>query len=131
MKKFLKNWGPVLAYFILIFIVSSRPVHVGAGVDKLLHLVEYGVMGFFTARAVLLTWDLPRIWGLVLGAALAATLGALDEIHQYYVPGRHASVYDGMADLAGALLGAILFVYAGTLLYQSRKLYPEAHDKCC
>ena len=131
MKKFLKNWGPVLAYFMLIFIVSSRPVSLGAGVDKLLHVLEYGVMGFFTARAVLLTWDLPRAWGLVLGVALAAALGALDEIHQYFVPGRHASVYDGIADLAGALLGALLFVFAGTLLYQSRKLYPEAHDKCC
>jgi VanZ family protein len=131
MRKILKNWGPVLAYFALIFIFSSVPVQVKPGVDKLLHVVEYAVMGFFTARAVLLTWDLPRNWGLLLGAALAALLGLLDEVHQYFVPGRSASVYDGAADLVGAILGALLFLTVGALLYQSHKLYPDAHDKCC
>lgn len=131
MKKFLKNWGPVLAYFGLIFFVSSRPVQVGAGVDKLLHVLEYAAMGFLTARGIMLTWDLPRAWGVAAGAGLAGLLGAIDEFHQYFVPGRDASLYDGLADVVGAILGALLFVYLGVLLYQSHKLYPDAHDKCC
>lgn len=131
MKKFLRNWGPVLAYFSLIFILSSRQVQVAPGVDKLLHVLEYAVMGFLTTRAVMLTWDLSRYAGAAWGASLAALTGVIDEIHQYFVPGRSASVYDGVADLFGAVLGALLFVTLGYLLYQSHKLYPNAHDKCC
>lgn len=131
MKKFLKNWGPVLAYAGLIFVFSSTSVQVRPGVDKLLHLLEYAVMGFLTARGAMLTWDLSRVGGVALGAGIAAALGAFDEIHQYFVPGRDASVFDAMADLGGAVIGALVFVSLGFVLYQSHKLYPEAHDKCC
>jgi VanZ family protein len=116
---------------MLIFIASSIPVQVTPGVDKALHVLEYALMGFFTARGVLLSWDLPRSWGVALGAGLALSMGVLDEIHQHFVPGRTASIYDAMADLAGALLGAFAFVALGGLLYGSHKLYPDAHDKCC
>jgi len=131
MKKVFQNWGPVLIYFILIFIGSSIPVQVKPGVDKVLHILEYGLMGFFAARGVLLTWDLPRVWGCVLGTLMAGMLGVLDEIHQYYVPGRTSSAYDAMADFTGAFLGALCFVMLGSLLYQSNRLYPRPHDDCC
>ncbi|MGB5540538.1 MAG: VanZ family protein, partial [Gammaproteobacteria bacterium] len=32
--------------------------------------------------------------------------GVLDEIHQYFVPGRQADVLDVLADVSGGLLGA-------------------------
>ncbi|MCE9626085.1 MAG: VanZ family protein [Deltaproteobacteria bacterium] len=131
MKKIFQNWGPVLVYFILIFIGSSIPVQVKPGVDKVLHILEYGLMGFFTARGVLLTWDLPKVWGCLLGTLMAGSLGVLDEIHQYFVPGRSSSVYDAMADFTGALLGALCFVMLGSLLYRSDKLYSRPHDSCC
>ena len=129
MKRFLQNWSPVLLYFGLIFLLSSSPAGVKPGIDKALHVVEYAVMGFFTARGVLLSWDLSRSQGIALGAALAAVLGALDELHQHFVPGRQASLFDLGADAVGAILGALLFVGLGSLLYGSAKLYPR-HDKC-
>ncbi|HCU25939.1 MAG TPA: hypothetical protein DF383_13055 [Deltaproteobacteria bacterium] len=130
MKKFLTNWGPVLGYASLIFVASSFRTQVRPGLDKVVHAFEYAVMGFFTTRAVLLSWDLPKLWGLVSGASFALLLGILDEFHQYFVPGRNASVFDAMADAVGAVLGALLFISLGNLLYQSEKLYPR-HDKCC
>jgi VanZ family protein len=88
-------------------------------------------MGFLTARGVLLTWNLPRIWSAVVGIALGGFFGVLDELHQLYVPGRESSAYDAMADLVGTVLGTLLFIYIGLALYKSDKLYQRPHDKCC
>ncbi len=130
MKKNLSHWAPVLLYTALIFVFSSFPVAVSAGTDKLLHILEYSLMGFLVTRAILLTWNLKRISGAVLGGLLGGALGACDEIHQKFVPGRFSSVGDGLADLIGAFLGAVVFILLGTVLYRSQKLYPR-HDKCC
>jgi len=131
MKSFLKNWSPVLLFLLLNFIGSSLPVHVPEGPDKILHMLEFSFMGFFTTRAILLTWNLPRLWAWIAGSALAGIFGVLDEIHQAFVPGRQSSPYDALADLAGGMLGAFLFLYLGTMLGRSGKLYSGPHDKCC
>lgn len=130
MKKLFFNWLPVLAYASLIFLLSSRPIHVGDGTDKVLHFLEYAVMGFFTTRAVLLTWNLPRWSGWLIGGLLAALLGVGDELHQAFVPGRYSSGMDALADALGAFAGGAFFLFLGTWLFRSRKLYPDS-DGCC
>ena len=57
--------------------------------------------------AALLSHGVGRRW-LWLPLALVPLIGALDEWHQLYVPGRDASVYDWIADA----LGTFAFVYA-------------------
>jgi VanZ family protein len=37
---------------------------------------------------------------------IATAYGAIDEFHQSFVPGRSSTVADGIADAAGAALGA-------------------------
>lgn len=61
--------------------------------DKVLHLVEYGVLAALLLRAT----DKPA-----LSLLIAGLYGVSDEVHQYFVPGRSASVYDAIADVAGA-----------------------------
>ncbi len=51
---------------------------------------------------------------LLLSTFFCAVFAALDEWHQYYVPGRYASPVDVLIDTAGSLLGAAAF----TLLYR-------------
>jgi len=131
MKTFLRNWSPVLALVSAIFICSSLQVHVTDGTDKMLHALEYAVMGFFTTRGAMLSWDLPRYGGAAIGAGLAAALGIFDELHQYYVPGRQASVGDALADTIGAILGAALFVLVASILFRNNRLYHRPQDKCC
>jgi len=46
-----------------------------------------------------------RLW-LVLCTLAACALGAADEIHQLYLPGRSAGFDDWLADAFGAVLGA-------------------------
>ena len=131
MKNFLRNWSPVLAFAAVIFVCSSLRVHVTDGTDKVVHALEYALMGFFTTRGAMLSWDLSRFGGAAAGAALATALGIFDELHQLFVPGRQASVGDALADGVGAILGAALFILAASLLFQGNRLYTRAHDKCC
>jgi VanZ family protein len=75
--------------------------------DKLIHLVEYGVLGFFCAHATLRTWPKkPPRRMLALGAFLASAFGLSDELHQAFVPGRSAELLDFVADTVGASCGA-------------------------
>ena len=74
-------------------------------VPPLLHKVEhffyYGGMAYLIARGLGRRW----FWIALLAVPL---IGALDEWHQLYVPGRNCSVIDWMADV----LGTIVAVYA-------------------
>ena len=42
---------------------------------------------------------------------ITSVYGALDEIHQMFIPGRFAEVLDWLADAAGAILGVLIISY--------------------
>lgn len=76
--------------------------------DKLMHAAAYGVVGalaFFGASRR--RRSLARA-AVVEAVLIAAAHGALDEVHQAFVPKRFASVGDLVADVVGATLGALL-----------------------
>jgi VanZ family protein len=127
MKRFLLVWGPVLIYAAAIFIQSAfpTPIRIPKGWDKVVHLFEFALLGFLVARVVFLSANVDRWVGILLASLAAATWGVLDEFHQSFVPGRHASVGDALIDAVGAFVGALLFAYLGAFLYKSGKLYPK------
>ena len=47
---------------------------------------------------------------------LATLFGVTDEIHQYFVPGRQADVFDVVADAVGALAGALFVAFLSRVL---------------
>ena len=102
------RWGPVVAYVALILTLSSIPnLRAPRGLrapDKLIHFVEYGVLGFLLRRAV----GLPGVRGWALASGIAVAIGGLDERVQSMVPGRDPSILDWCADGLGAALGAWL-----------------------
>jgi VanZ family protein len=65
--------------------------------DKVAHAVVYFVLGYLLARAT----KRPN-----LAWVIAAWFGALDEVHQAFVPEREAGLDDWWADLFGSLLGS-------------------------
>ncbi len=70
------------------------------------HFAEYAVMGILTYG--ILNCYLKR-WSAYLFAVIWVVVSAaLDEWHQYYVPGRYASVYDVFIDTMGGMSGAFL-----------------------
>jgi VanZ family protein len=65
----------------------------------LVHLLEFALFGFLAARAT----------GSARGGFVLATIwGAIDEIHQAFVPLRSSGLDDWLADLIGAFTGAML-----------------------
>jgi len=77
--------------------------------DKLLHLVEYAILGYLVARAAKNSSSLRlRANFRIFAVAFAVIYGLSDELHQYFVPGREVEILDVLADGAGAFLGQIL-----------------------
>jgi hypothetical protein len=80
--------------------------------DKLYHFLEYGVLGFLTARVMETygsRWSPGRRWG---GAVLFCLLYGLgDEFHQWFVPGRWASWGDVLADTLGGWAGVGIYAW--------------------
>ncbi len=107
-------WGPVVLYAGLIFYLSSQshpdedlPSLFAVFGDKVLHAVEYAVLGGLCYRAF--RWGAngavtSRALFLAIGAA--SLYGITDEVHQLFVPFREAGWQDWMADTVGATLGA-------------------------
>lgn len=105
------RWSPVLLWYVLILSVSSisgeRLNDVAIDVpDKLVHAVEYGVLGFLVVRQRFLVSARPVLRAVLGAVAVVAVLGAIDEIYQSFIPLRTTSVGDWVADVLGAAAGA-------------------------
>jgi VanZ family protein len=118
-KKFGFTWYamPAIAWAIFIFIASSIPAYEMPDMtifawDKAIHLGVYCVL----AACVFTACSHPDAPLYLQGHRIAATIifvavyGALDEFHQYFVPGRSVEFFDWLADVSGALLFVLLFL---------------------
>lgn len=95
-----------------IFIGGEAP---GAGAlfphpwDKVVHFAVYGSIGLLAGLAF------PQ-WPLTAVVLFTVGVGACDEFHQAFLPGREAGLPDLFADLAGALIFLPLLLWARRLL---------------
>jgi len=90
----------------VIFAFSSVP-SLGTGLGtwdlvlrKLAHLIEYAVLGALLYRAL----ARPGL-AILVGSLYAAS----DEMHQHFVPGRHAAWYDIVIDTIGVTIGVVVW----------------------
>ena len=114
LKNILFYWLPVIVYCLAIYIQSDLPLieHIPSFKfsDQVLHFCAYAVVGLLFYRA----YQTLRIKGdspmLILISILSASLyGISDEIHQYFVPFRDASIWDVVANTLGAICGVYLY----------------------
>ena len=100
---------PIFAYAALIFWMSSLPAMGSQQVphlDKLFHLIEYGLMGVLLTRAWMHLGVMRTAFIMILTVTVGGTLAGLDEIWQGQV-GRNMSWADWGADLLGLLLASL------------------------
>jgi VanZ family protein len=114
LKNFTYYWLPLIVYCLAIYIQSDLPspeqLPSFEFSDKLLHFFAYALMGvlFYRAYHTLRIKDNLRM--LILLSVVSASLyGISDEIHQYYVPFRDASIYDVIANILGSSCGVYLY----------------------
>lgn len=97
-------WGPVVLYGAGIAWLSHQPsLTPPLGLpDWPMHIAEYAGLGALTARALRRTKTGLGPGAAAAGLAACALFGVIDEWHQSFVPGRHASAGDVLADVTGA-----------------------------
>ena len=115
-----------IAWAGVIFYLSSQPSidtpSLFPGQDKLFHMIAFGVLGFFLMGGMKTMgngYRTGQVWFVVV---LVMLYGLLDEFHQYFVPGRTMDIYDVLADVAGALLGAWSMYYLARILVSRNHL---------
>ena len=93
----------------LLFAISGQAAVSGVpGIpDWVTHGAGYGVLAVLVCRAL----SSGRVRGVTARAAITAVVvafayGVTDELHQSFVPGRHADAWDLVKNLAGATAGA-------------------------
>jgi VanZ family protein len=78
--------------------------------DKVYHFFEYGLLGVLTVRvmgAYRIAPDRPVAWATLF----CLLYGISDEFHQWFVPGRFATLGDVLADTLGGWTGARLYAW--------------------
>ena len=109
-----------LGWTITLWVLSDGPLPAPSGprlpgVDKILHFGYFlGGAGLLSAALYLQRRDRRTeiSWGRLLMTVviLLAAIGALDEWHQSWIPGRSGNdLGDWLADVTGALAGSLLF----------------------
>ena len=119
-------WLLSLLYMGLIFCFSAYPEPIKVPsfpyLDKLVHIFEYGLLASLIYLALKDT-NAAKHHLFELAFAIAFLYGVSDEIHQYFVPGRHPDVLDVVADGIGA------FSFPLALQLKSRCQNNQSKDK--
>ncbi|MEW6088136.1 MAG: VanZ family protein [bacterium] len=98
-----------LLYLSLIFYISSlsQPVKLPPfpGFDKIIHFFEFGLAGYLVYNSI----DNIKKNRDLFSIVFSVIYGGLDEIHQYFVPGRTCSWTDFFADSMGIVFTVLMF----------------------
>ena len=114
LRNLLLCWLPLIIYCLAIYIQSGQPgpekLPDVRFLDKFLHFVAYGFLGVLFYRAYE-TLPLKKKKNLLIFISIvSATLyGISDEIHQYFVPARHADLMDVIANTIGSICGVYFY----------------------
>ena len=90
--------------FVVVAVVNTEDI-----VRKIAHFMEYMAVGFLSYGIVVMWSARLRKWFMIVFGQVVIS-GALDELHQYFVPGRYASPKDVLIDTAGGVTGIALML---------------------
>ena len=115
-----------VAFMGFIFLLSSIPggkkhvlgysFELNPHFGNFLHVPVYCLLATLWL-ITLQTWQVPLRKSLVLAVVYATLYGALDEVHQYFVPDRFMSLMDVLANLLGALIAAFCWRHLRGLFF--------------
>lgn len=114
-NKTLFVYFPLFVYWLILFIATTLPgnkvPNLGVS-DKIEHSTAYMVLSVLLCMTYTFQNKIKIFWKKpFLMTILTVTFyGALDELHQLFIPGRSCDIKDLMADVAGASVG-LLIVY--------------------
>jgi VanZ family protein len=107
---------PLTIYWLVLFTATTIPVErlpsVGFG-DKVNHFLAYFVLAVLIYLALIYQRKSKFLFekAAVVTIVIGLFYGAVDELHQLYVPGRYAEIMDWVADSLGTITGVIIISY--------------------
>ncbi len=107
---------PLIVYWLILLTATSLPsnempdIHMS---DKIEHFLGYGVLTILITFSLLVQSKnkLLKAKAYLATIIIVSVYGALDELHQMFVPGRDCDFYDWVTDFAAAFFG-IIIVYS-------------------
>jgi VanZ family protein len=116
LRNFFICWLPLIIYCLAIYIQSSYPgpkkMPSFTFFDKILHFGAYGLLGILFFRAYeTLPLKANKTLLILLSIGSATLYGVSDEIHQYFVPFRRASIMDMAANTIGSICGVYFYQF--------------------
>ena len=115
MRKGLWRWGPVLAWMLVIYAISSignLPKVDRGPIDTLMHksahLLEYAILAVLLVRAMRSDRPIGRR-EIVIALIVVALYGASDEWHQSFVNGRDSEAWTVGLDTIGGVIGVLVW----------------------
>lgn len=78
-------------------------------IRKFAHFSIYTIVGF-SVMGFMCTFDMKNIFKLLISFGVGIIYAISDEIHQYYIPGRCASIMDVCIDTLGVLTGIFILI---------------------
>jgi len=111
-KKYLV-YLPLILYWLLILTLTSLPGMDVPNVpinDKIEHLLAYGGLGFLLNLSLRIQnkFTLVKKYPAWFSVLIVSTYGALDELHQLFIPGRSCDILDWTADTVGVIIGVTI-----------------------
>jgi hypothetical protein len=101
-------------YMAAIFMASTQPTMPLEGrtalTDKEIHALVYLGLTLLTYRAAIMLPLWRALDPVILAAVISALHGIIDELHQWFVAGRHCEICDWLADMAGTLAAVLAIV---------------------
>ena len=90
-------------------LMGLQPVPLESSIRKAAHFIEYMAVGFLSFGIAVL-W-IKKLWHSISLVLIQLVLsGAFDELHQYFVPGRYASIKDVVIDTIGGMAGICIIL---------------------
>ena len=112
--KVLLVYVPLAVYWVIIFTATSIPVDglpkLFDAQDKLEHFAAYFILEILLALTLHFQdkFSTLKAKPILFSLLLLSLYAALDEIHQYFIPGRYADVLDWTADVIGGAIAIFL-----------------------
>ena len=99
--------GPLLQ-FLFPEMPDETRLAVHGLVRKAAHITEYAVLAMLAVRTIGLTTNIGTWPTWLISLTIVASVAALDEFNQSFLPQRTGSTYDVLIDIAGGILGILL-----------------------
>ncbi|MFA6597978.1 MAG: VanZ family protein [Ignavibacteriaceae bacterium] len=113
-NKLVTVFAPLVLYWIILFVATTLPAQQlpKTGVsDKIEHFLGYFLLTFLLSNTLFFQNKnkMFKKFPILVALLIVAFYGMIDEVHQYFIPGRFCDFYDWTADVTGAFAAGVIY----------------------